>query len=186
MSQEVLIGVTGGVAAYKTATLVSRLVQRGVGVTVVMTEGAARFVGPSTFAALSGRPVAQHVFDPFAFPFGAHIELARRATVLCVAPASADFLAKAAAGAADDLLSTLLLSFTGRVLLAPAMNAEMWAKPSVQRNVAQVVADGAQLVGPGDGWQSCRDVGPGRMAEPEELIDAVMVALGAPNSPGSI
>ena len=175
-SREILIGVTGGIAAYKTAALVSKLVQGGAGVSVVMTHAAVKFVGPATFAALTGRPVAMDGFDP-AFPLGAHIELARRSELLCVAPASADFLAKTASGAADDLLSTLFLSFTGSVLFAPAMNREMWAKPAVRRNVAQLKSDGVQMIGPGEGWQSCRDVGAGRMAEPEEILAAIDRAL---------
>jgi phosphopantothenoylcysteine decarboxylase/phosphopantothenate--cysteine ligase len=123
--REILIGVTGGIAAYKTAALVSQLVQSGAGVTVVMTSAAERFVGRDTFTALTGRPVHSEVFGDPEHPLGAHIELAQRAQLLCVAPATANFLAKAATGLADDLLSTLYLSFTGPVLVAPAMNCEM-------------------------------------------------------------
>lgn len=173
MPSEYLIGVTGGVAAYKTATVVSRLAQAGHGVTVVMTDAAAEFVGPATFQALSGRPVYRGVFDQQAHPLGPHIELARRADALCVAPASADFLAKGALGLADDLLSTLLLSFTGPVFMAPAMNTEMWSKPAVQRNVRQLVEDGVTMIGPGDGWLSCRERGAGRMAEPDQIVAAL-------------
>jgi phosphopantothenoylcysteine decarboxylase/phosphopantothenate--cysteine ligase len=175
--RELLVGVTGGIAAYKTAALVSRLVQAGAGVTVVMTESALRFVGPATFRALTGRPVSMEVFDEPGRPLGAHIELARAAQLLCVAPATANFLAKAAHGIADDLLSTLYLSFTGRVLLAPAMNTEMWLKPAVQRNVAQLREDGVLCVGPEDGWLSCRTKGPGRMASPESIFAAIESAL---------
>ncbi len=138
--RELIIGVTGGIAAYKTAALVSRLVQAGAGVSVVMTEAATRFVGPTTFAALTGRPVGTSVFDQPEVPLGAHIQLAEKADLLCVAPATANFLAKAAHGIADDLLSTLYLSFAGPVLVAPAMNTVMWNKPSVQRNVQQLRA----------------------------------------------
>jgi phosphopantothenoylcysteine decarboxylase len=173
MPREILVGVTGGIAAYKTAALVSDLVQSGLGVTVVMTRSAVKFVGPATFRALTGRRVAMRAFEDDDHPLGPHIELARQAELLCVAPASANFLAKAAHGLADDLLSTLLLSFTGPVLLAPAMNKEMWAKPAVERNVAQLREDGFELVGPGDGWQSCRERGVGRMAEPSEIAAAV-------------
>lgn len=167
---ELLIGVTGGVAAYKTAAMVSRLVQAGHGVTVVMTPAATQFVGPATFRALTGKQVYSEVFDKSEMPLGPHIELARRADLLCVAPASADYLAKAAHGHADDLLSTLTLSHTGPLVLAPAMNTEMWGKPAVQRNVDVLRTDGAAVVGPGSGWLSCRDTGAGRMAEPEEIV----------------
>ncbi len=175
--REIVLGVTGGVAAYKAAALASLLVQRGAGVTAVLTRAARRFVGPATFAALTGRPVAGRMFDPDAHPLGAHIELAARAEVVVVAPATADFLARAAGGAADDLLATLLLCAECPVVVAPAMNAAMWAKPAVQRNVRQVEADGMQVVPPGSGWLSCRQQGTGRMAEPEEIAAAVTQAL---------
>ncbi|MEX0586632.1 MAG: flavoprotein, partial [Pirellulales bacterium] len=141
MSRELVIGVSGGIAAFKTAALVSSLVQDGQGVTVVMTRAARKFVGPATFRALTGRPVVMDSFDAH-HPLGAHIELADKAELLCVAPASADLLAKAACGLADDLLSTLLLSFNGPILLAPAMNSAMWEKKSVQRNIATLHSDG--------------------------------------------
>ena len=171
---EILIGVSGGVAAYKTATVVSRLVQSGHGVTVVMTASAEKFIGAATFQALTGQTVYRDTFDQSDHPLGSHIELARAADLLCVAPATAAILGKAANGLADDLLSTLLLSFTGPTLFAPAMNTEMWVKPSVQRNVATLVADGAQMIGPGEGWLSCRTKGAGRMAEPEEIVEAIL------------
>ncbi len=174
---EILIGVTGGVAAYKTAALTSKLVQAGYGVRVVMTSAAREFIGAATFAALTGRPVYGDVFDQQQFPLGPHIELARSSDLLCVAPATADFLGKAANGLADDLLSTLFLCFTGPVILAPAMNCEMWEKESVQRNVARLRDDGAQMAGPGDGWLSCRQRGMGRMAEADELFDAITAVL---------
>ena len=175
--RELLVGVTGGIAAYKTAALVSQLVQDGCGVTVVMTAAAGRFVGPATFAALTGRAVCTDVFDDRAFPLGAHIELADRAELYCVAPASADFLAKAAHGLADDLASTLLLSFAGPVVLVPAMNTHMWDKPAVQRNVRQLREDGIQIVDPEEGWLSCRQRGAGRMAAPERIIEAIRAHL---------
>ena len=133
--RELVIGVTGGIAAYKTATLVSRLVQAGAGVTVVMTHAATELVGPKTFEALTGRPVGVEMFASSVHP---HIEMADRAELMCVAPATANFLAKAASGLADDLLSTTLLSFAGPVVLAPAMNTRMWDKPVTQRNVLQL------------------------------------------------
>jgi phosphopantothenoylcysteine decarboxylase/phosphopantothenate--cysteine ligase len=166
---EIIVGVTGGVAAYKTAALVSQLVQQGHGVSVVMTKAARQFVGPATFEALTGRRVPPDTFDPQQYPLGAHIELAERAKLFCIAPATANLMAKAAAGMADDLASTLLLSFAGPILLAPAMNSEMWNKPSVQRNLQTLRDDGFHIVDPEDGWLSCRKVGPGRMASPETI-----------------
>jgi phosphopantothenoylcysteine decarboxylase len=173
--REILIGVTGGIAAYKSAALVSRLVQAGAGVSVVMTASAARLVGPKTFEALSGRPVGIDIWEgPGAHP---HIELAQAAEVFCIAPATANAIAKAACGLADDLLSTLFLSFSGPILMAPAMNREMWAKPAVQRNVRQLRDDGFLLIDPEEGFLSCRAVGPGRMAEPETIAEAIAKAL---------
>ncbi len=172
--RELLIGVTGGIAAYKTAALVSRLVQAGAGVSVVMTDAATQLVGPKTFEALTGRPVRTEVFGAGAHP---HIELARAAELMCVAPATANFLAKAANGLADDLLSTTLLSFDGPAILAPAMNCEMWRKPAVQRNVVQLRSDGYLLVDPEEGHLSCGDVGPGRMASPDKLFEVIAQTL---------
>lgn len=177
MAHEIIVGVSGGIAAYKTASLVSDLVQSGVGVTVVMTRSAQKFVGPATFQALSGRRVLTRAFDRHDYPLGPHIELARRAELLCVAPATAHTMAQAAHGLADDLLSTLILSFTGPIVLAPAMNCEMWEKPPVQRNVEQLRSDGFHLVGPNEGWLSCRQKGMGRMAEPAEIAAAVRKLL---------
>ncbi len=180
INREVLIGITGGIAAYKAAALVSQLVQGGAKVSVVMTDAACEFIGVATLAALTGRPVATSVFDPVLFPLGPHIELAQRAELLCVAPATADFLAKAAHGHADDLLATLYLCFAGPVLIAPAMNPDMWAKPAVQRNVQQLSDDGATIITPDEGWLSCRRKGPGRMAEPDRIqlqIEAVLEAM---------
>lgn len=174
---ELVIGVTGGIAAFKTAALVSRLVQSGASVSVVMTEAAQHFVGIPTFAALTGRSVYTDMFDASEFPLGAHIGLAERGKLLCVAPATADFLAQSAGGHAHDLLSTLMLSFTGPILVAPAMNTQMWAKPAVQRNVEQLRADGITIIDPGEGWLSCRQVGAGRMAEPDVIFAAIERAL---------
>ena len=177
--REILLGVTGGIAAYKAAALASKLVQEGFGVTVVMTEAAEKFVGQATFAALTGRSVARDLFDEAQFPLGAHITLAERAELLVVAPASADFLAKAAHGLADDLLSTLYLACRGKKLFAPAMNTAMWEHPAVQRNIAQLRADGVQFAEPGEGWLSCRQVGAGRMAAPEDSLAAIRSLLAA-------
>jgi|SRR5436190_13189380 len=170
--REIILAVTGGIAAYKSAMIASKLVQSGAGVTAVLTKSAQAFIGEATFAALTGRPVATQVFDP-TYPLGAHIELAQRAQLLVVAPATADFLSKAAHALADDLLSTLYLCFTGPVLVAPAMSSEMWSKPAVQRNAAQLRADGVHFVDPEEGWLSCRQSGAGRMADPETILAAI-------------
>lgn len=177
--REIVLGVSGGIAAYKAAALASLLVQQGAGVTAVLTRNARRFVGAATFAAISGRPVATRSFDPAAHPLGGHIELAAQADIVVVAPATADLLARAAAGAADDLLTTLLLCAECPVLMAPAMNAAMWSKAAVQRNVRQLADDGTLFVGPGTGWLSCRQQGTGRMAEPEEIAAAIGNALAS-------
>lgn len=177
MAHEIIVGVTGGIAAYKTAALVSDLVQSGFGVTVVMTRAACKFVGPATFQALTGRRVLTRSFDHHEFPLGPHIELARQADLLCVAPTTANFLAQAAHGIADDLLSTLLLSFSGPVVVAPAMNNEMWEKPAVQRNLSQLKEDGLHIVDPQEGWLSCRQTGVGRMAKPAEIKEAIVRVL---------
>jgi phosphopantothenoylcysteine decarboxylase/phosphopantothenate--cysteine ligase len=170
--RELIIGVTGGIAAYKTAALVSQLVQAGAGVHVVMTRSAGKFIGRATFEALTGRPVLERAIGDSAHPLGAHIDLAD-ANLLCVAPATANFLAKAALGLADDLLSTLYLAFKGPVLMAPAMNDVMWAKPAVQRNIEQLRADRVHIVGPETGWLSCRTSGMGRMADPDAIRAAI-------------
>jgi phosphopantothenoylcysteine decarboxylase/phosphopantothenate--cysteine ligase len=173
--REILLGVTGGIAAYKTAALASKLVQAGAGVSVVMTQNATQLVGPKTFEALTGRPVGLTVFGEGAHP---HIESAKRAEVFCIAPATANILAKAAWGLADDLVSTVYLAFDGPVLMAPAMNVKMWEKPAVQRNLAQLRADGVILLEPGEGRLSCGDIGAGRMAEPEQIFQAIAKLLG--------
>ncbi len=168
----IVVGVGAGIAAYKSATLVSRLVQSGHRVRVVMTPAAEHFIGASTLAALSGHAVACKGFDPAHFPLGAHIELIEDAQLLIVAPATADLLAKFAHGIADTLLSTLWLQADCQRLLAPAMSNRMWAQPAVQRNVAQLKADGAEMIGPEEGWLSCRQSGAGRMSEAEAILAA--------------
>jgi phosphopantothenoylcysteine decarboxylase/phosphopantothenate--cysteine ligase len=175
--RRLLVGVTGGVAAYKTAALVSSLAQHGAEVTAVMTASARHFIGRATLAALCGHPVVEDSFDDSRYPLGAHIELAARSELLCVAPATANFIAKAACGLADDLLSTLMLSFDGPVLLAPAMNTQMWEKPAVRRNIEQLRRDGLNVVGPDEGWLSCRQQGAGRMASPEAILGAIVEHL---------
>lgn len=177
--RHVIVGVTGGIAAYKTAALVSNLVQNGAEVSVVLTGSAEKFVGRATFEALTGSPVLRDVFDEPGHPLGAHIDLATQGDLLCVAPATANFLAKAAHGMADDLLTTLMLAFSGPVLLAPAMNSEMWAKPVVARNIATLRTDGYRFVDPEEGWLSCRQRGVGRMAAPETILAAIQAELAA-------
>ncbi len=178
--REILLGVTGGVAAYKAADLCSKLVQHGAAVTVVMTAAAEKFIGATTFQALTNRPVYRDAFHPVEHFRGEHIGLAQRAQLIIVAPATADFLAQAAHGFAGELLSTTLLVATCPVLMAPAMNADMWAKPAVQRNVTQLQADGVQIIDPADGWLSCGQIGPGRMAEPAAILEAMQRLLATP------
>ena len=172
-NREVLVGVCGGIAAYKTAEVVSKLVQLGAGVSVVMTAAAEKFIGRTTFEALTGRPVSCDLFVPTKHFQGEHIGLARPAELYLIAPATANTLGKLAHGLADDLVSTLALTVTCPILLAPAMNNEMWSKPAVARNVAQLQQDGCKIVGPGSGWLSCGAIGPGRMAEPQEILEQI-------------
>lgn len=177
--REILLGVTGGVAAYKAADLASKLAQQNANLTVVMTNSAHQFIGQTTFEALTNRPVYTEMFTPQEHHLGEHIGLARRAELLVIAPATADFIAKMAHGFADDLLSTLVLAVTCPVLVAPAMNVEMWSKTAVQRNVEQIQSDGVHVIGPGSGWLSCQQVGSGRMSEPAEIIEAISQILPA-------
>jgi phosphopantothenoylcysteine decarboxylase/phosphopantothenate--cysteine ligase len=172
-----VIGVCGGIAAYKSAVLVSQLVQHGAGVSVVMTQAARKFIGTATFQALTGRRVVHDTFDLEGYGSGPHIALAEQADLMCIAPATANILAKAATGLADDLLSTLLLSFTGPVVFAPAMNPSMWEKPAVSRNVSTLRAAGYHIVDPEEGWLSCGKRGVGRMAEPETIDAAIRRVL---------
>ncbi|MEM7473351.1 MAG: flavoprotein [Planctomycetota bacterium] len=175
---KILVGIGGGIAAYKVATAVSRLVQNNHDVQVVLTHGGEHFVGRSTFAALCNEPPVCDVYDA-RFPLGAHIELAENAKLLLVAPATARLLSSFAHAAADDLLATLYLSCECPVLLAPAMSSPMWEKPAVQRNVNQLRSDGVHLVGPESGWLSCRKQGAGRMSEPEALLEEVYKLIDA-------
>lgn len=169
----ILLGVTGGVAAYKAAELARLLVKAGAQVDVVLTEAGARFVGATTFQALTGRPVWSALWDTRQQRGMGHIDLTRGADAILLAPASADFLAKLVQGRADDLLSTLCLARDCPLLAAPAMNRQMWENPATRRNVRQLLDDGVQLLGPACGDQACGEVGPGRMLEPQELFDAL-------------
>ena len=171
--KRILLGVTGGIAAYKSADLVRRLIEHGAEVQVVMTAAARKFVTPMTFQALSGRAVRSNLWDPAAEAAMGHIELARWAQLLLIAPASADFLARLAHGLADDLLSTLALASAAPIAVAPAMNQLMWQHPTTQRNIVQLQADGVQILRPDSGDQACGDQGPGRMQEPEHLLQTL-------------
>ena len=175
---ELLVCVTGGISAYKTASMVSGLVGREAGVTVAMTENATKLVGPPTFRALTGRGVHSDMWSQGISADIEHLSLPDKADLVVVAPATADILAKMAGGIADDLVSTTLLSAEGPVLLAPAMNVRMWMNPATQNNVSILQSRGHILVGPESGRQACGQIGPGRMAEPETIIEAVEKILG--------
>lgn len=181
--KRVLVGVTGGIAAYKTCMIVSRLAQAGANVTVAMTEAATHFVTPLTFQSLSGFPVYTTAWEHIESKDPQHISLAKGLDLAIVAPATMDCLAKLAGGRTDDVV-TLILSAVDRrvtpVVLAPAMNDVMWSQPSTQRNVKQLVDDGFYMVGPGEGWQACRTVGTGRMSEPEEILGSIRRFLERP------
>ena len=180
--RRILLGVTGGIAAYKAAELLRRLQDAGAEVRVVMTRHAAEFVTPMTFQALSGHPVRDTLFDPAHEAAMGHIELARWPDLILVAPCSANTLAKAALGLADNLLSTLLVATDKPLMIAPAMNRLMWAHPATQAHAATLTKRGVTLVGPGDGAQACGEIGAGRMSEPGTVRDAVIALLSAPTS----
>lgn len=174
---ETIVGVSGGIAAYKVCYVVSALVQRGAGVTCVMTRAATRFVGPLTFEALTGRPVLRSLWRPQYSYDPQHISAAEAADAVLIAPASADLIARLAHGLGDDLLTTLMLAVTAPVLLAPAMNQAMWKNPIVQANLTRLREAGYRTIGPADGWQACRSVGPGRLEEPLAIIEAFAALL---------
>lgn len=174
---EVIIAVTGGIAAYKICEVVSRLVQRGAGVTVAMTRAARRFVTPLTFQALSGRPVRTDLWKTGDSGDIQHIDMTSRADLLLVAPATANTIGRIAAGLADDVVTNLVISADSLVMVAPAMNDRMWSNASVQRNVATLRKDGMQFVGPAEGWLACRSIGPGRMVDAADLVEAVVLQL---------
>ena len=177
----VVLGITGGIAAYKSAELTRMLKKAGIDVQVVMTEAGAKFITPVTMQALSGNPVFVDAWDSRIDNNMAHIELSRAADAILIAPASADFLAKLANGLANDLLSTLVIARqpTCPLLVAPAMNREMWEHPATQRNVAQLIADGVTVLGPAQGDQACGETGMGRMLEPEGIL-AALERMNAP------
>lgn len=170
-NRKIVLGVGGGIAAYKSAELVRLIGKAGAEVHVVLSEGGARFVTPVTYQALSGNPVWSDLWDARMPNHMAHIDLGRDVDAILVAPATADFIARLAHGRADDLLSTLCLARAAPLIVAPAMNRQMWESPPTQRNVAQVRADGVAVFGPAAGDQACGEVGMGRMLEPEELLE---------------
>jgi phosphopantothenoylcysteine decarboxylase/phosphopantothenate--cysteine ligase len=171
--KNILLIVSGGIAAYKSLDLIRRMRERGASVTPVMTQAASEFVTPLSVSALAGVQVYQDLFDLTAETDMGHIQLSRSADLIVVAPASADLMAKMANGLATDLASTLLLATDTPVLIAPAMNVRMWDHPATQRNLAQLIADGVHIVGPNPGDMACGEYGPGRMSEPMEIIDAI-------------
>jgi phosphopantothenoylcysteine decarboxylase/phosphopantothenate--cysteine ligase len=179
--RRIIIAVTGGIACYKTATLVSRLAQAGAQVTVMMTESATKFIGPLTFQSLSGRPVYTSLWQAEESYDAQHIDLARSADLVIVAPATANIIGKAANGICDDLVSTVLCALprATALLLAPAMNADMWANPIVQANLAKLKEVlGWHTIGPEEGWQACRTRGAGRMSEPQTIFDTAAALIG--------
>ncbi len=180
--RRILLGVCGGIAAYKAADLSRRLIEAGADVQVVMTDNAARFVGAATFQALTGKPVRDSLWDAQAESHMGHIELARWADLILVAPASANTLARLAHGLADDLLATLVLASDRPLAVAPAMNRLMWNAPATQDNLATLRARGVRVLGPGAGFQACGETGEGRMREPSDLRDDVAGLLG-PHGP---
>ncbi|EGV52067.1 bifunctional phosphopantothenoylcysteine decarboxylase/phosphopantothenate--cysteine ligase CoaBC [Candidatus Endoriftia persephone] len=172
-NQKILLGVTGGIAAYKSAMLLRALIEAGAEVRVAMTAAAQTFVTPLTFQALSGRPVHTELLDPAAEAAMGHIELARWADLILIAPVSADFMARLSVGMANDLLSAICLATTAPIALAPAMNRQMWLNPATQENVQRLTARGLLIWGPAEGVQACGESGPGRILEPEALLDQV-------------
>ena len=175
-----ILGLSGGIACYKVAQVVSRLVQDGHEVTCLMTEAATRFVTPLTFQALSGRPVYTSVWEHVEAHDAQHVALARDAALMLIAPATMDMLARLVHGRADDVVSLVAGAFESSkkpLLIAPSMNETMWNKPATQRNLDLLRADGCRIIDPTAGWQACRTEGVGRLAEPETIIEAVRDAL---------
>lgn len=185
-NRRIVLGVTGGVAAYKAAELVRLLVKAGAVVDVVLTESATRFVGAATWQALSNRPVWTALWDDRMSNAMVHIDLTRGADALLVAPATADFIAKLVHGLADDLLSTLCLARDCPLLVVPAMNRQMWEHPATQRNIVQLMRDGVTLLGPVSGEQACGEFGAGRMLEAQEIFTALVASLAASSQSGRL
>jgi phosphopantothenoylcysteine decarboxylase/phosphopantothenate--cysteine ligase len=175
--QRILLGITGGIAAYKAAELLRLLMKQDYSVQVAMTDAACHFITPTTLQGLSGKPVYTDQWDARVANSMAHINLSREADAIVIAPASADFIAKLANGLADDLLSTLCLARACPLLIAPAMNREMWQNPATQRNIARLITDGVQIMGPDCGAQACGETGMGRMLEPELLTSLISASF---------
>ncbi len=171
--KRILLGVTGGIAVYKSPDLVRRLIERGCEVQVAMTDAAQRFVGPVTFQAVSGNPTRTDLWDVDAEAAMGHIELARWADLVIIAPASADFLARMTHGLADELLTTLCLATEAPIVVAPAMNHVMWSNTATQDNMETLKTRGVHVIGPAEGDQACGETGPGRMVEPMEIVNQV-------------
>lgn len=178
--KNIVLGVTGGIAAYKSCDIVSRLIKQGANVDVIMTKSACQFVAPLTFQTLSRRPVTTDTFASIEYWEVEHIALAKKADLFLIAPATANILAKMAQGIADDMLTTTLLATKAPLLIAPAMNTQMWQHPATQQNLETLKQRGAQVVGPEGGMLACGDVGAGRMSEPETIVDTVVRLLSAP------
>ena len=175
--REIIVAVCGGIAAYKSADLVSKLVQRGAGVTVVMSDDAQKFIAPLTFQALSARPVRTGIYDLTDSSDPQHIALTERADLMVAAPATATVIGKIANGICDELIPLMVIAAGCPVMLAPAMNNRMWDHPAVAANVARLREMKYALVGPADGWLACRNVGPGRMSEPMDIAAAITQRL---------
>ena len=180
--REIVVGVCGGIAAYKVADVVSKLVQLGAGVTVAMTREAQNFVTPLTFEALSGRPVRTGTFDLVDSSDPQHISLTERADLMLVAPATSNLIAKVAHGLCDDLVSLLVCAAACPVVFAPAMNNRMWDHPIARDNVAKLAGLGYRFIGPDAGWLACRNVGAGRLSEPQQIVTEVVRMLTEPGA----
>jgi phosphopantothenoylcysteine decarboxylase/phosphopantothenate--cysteine ligase len=178
--REIIVGVCGGIAAYKVADVVSKLVQLGAGVTVVMTKEAQKFVGPLTFESLSGRKVRTDTFDVTDPGDAQHIGLTERADVMLIAPATSNIIAKAACGLTDDLVSLMIAAAACPVVFVPAMNNRMWENPVAKENVAKLSKIGYRFIGPEEGWLACRNVGAGRMSEPGKIVEEIQRMLIEP------
>src|SRR5215212_10035330 len=178
--REVVVAVCGGIAAYKVADIVSKLVQGGAGVTVCMTAGAQKFITPLTFEALSGRPVRTGTFTLVESSDPQHISLTERADLMLVAPATNNVIAKVAHGLCDDLVSLMVCAAACPVVFAPAMNNRMWEHPVAKENVAKLTGIGYRFIGPDAGWLACRNVGTGRLTDPPKLVDELVGMLTNP------
>src|SRR3954453_17278254 len=179
--RELIVAVCGGIAAYKVADVVSKLVQLGAGVTVCMTDEAQKFITPLTFEALSGRPVRTSTWNLVESSDPQHISLTERADLMLLAPPTTNIIAKIAHGLTDDLVSLMVCAAACPVVFAPAMNNRMWAHPIAQENIQKLTGLGYKFIGPEDGWLACRNTGPGRLTDPAKIVEEVTQLLTAPN-----